>query len=91
MNKFQDIPEDKDTVILFQKRGFVSDFQVLFQHWSYDGILGISAIFLKEDVGGYSDDELKGLFDKKFVEQGMTVSKNSEKYIFVNYGFELIK
>ncbi|MFA7615083.1 MAG: hypothetical protein WCY16_00710 [Weeksellaceae bacterium] len=89
MDKFQDLPEDKDTVILFQKRGIVSDFQVLFQHWSYDGILGISAIFLKEDVGGYSDDELKDFIDKGFSRDEITISRHSEKYIFVNYGFKV--
>ncbi len=66
MSKFNNIPEQKDTKIIFRAETRFGDFDVVYEKWEWDGILAESIIFDEDDVSEMDDDgELE--LDKKGV------------------------
>jgi len=60
-DKFKQVPIDSDTKKLFEQEMKLSEYDVLFQKWIWDGIYGQSIIFESKDVDKLSDDEIKEL------------------------------
>ena len=48
--KFNDIPMDKDTKILFSSPMKWGDLDIVYQKWNWEGIMAESIIFLNEDL-----------------------------------------
>ena len=92
MSKFNNIPEQKDTKIIFRAETGFGDFDVVYEKWEWDGILAESIIFDEDDVSEMDDDEIinnvkdSPLFDDK----GDLTIRHSIGFVFVNFNF-LIK
>ena len=92
MSKFNNIPEQKDTKIIFRTETRFGDFDVVYEKWEWDGILAESIIFDEGDVSEMDDDEIinqvKGspLFDDKIYKSDPTIRCISG-FVFVNLNF----
>ena len=87
--KFNDIPMDKDTKILFSSPMKWGDLDIVYQKWNWEGILAESMIFLNEDMEEMNDEALEA-----YVRDGPLVRKDSritirrlENFTFVNFNF----
>lgn len=96
MKTFDNIPEEKEGAIHFRAQmKFDELIDCVFEFWTWDGIQANSLIFHEEDVAHLSDEELKKMIIespifKKDNPYWATISRNREKYTFVNFNFEEI-
>ena len=92
MSKFNNIPEQKDTEIIFRAETRFGDFDVVFERWKWDGILAESIIFDEDDVSEMTDDEIitqvkdSPLFDGK-INKGDPKIRHISGFVFVNFNF----
>ena len=92
MSKFNNIPEQKDTEIIFREETKFGDFDVVYEKWKWDGILAESIIFDEDDVSEMDDNEIinqvKGspLFDGKIYKGNPTI-RHISGFVFVNFNF----
>lgn len=89
--KFDDVPVEKDTRILFRHPVKFGKYDVLYEMWSWEGIQAESIIFATDDVSDMTDEQLE-----QEVRQSPLVRKNSAvtikrsvaEYTFVNFNFK---
>ena len=92
MSKFNNIPEQKDTKIIFREETRFGDFDVVYEKWEWDGILAESIIFDEDDVSEMNDDEIinqvkdSPLFDEKIYPGDPTI-RHISGLVFVNLNF----
>jgi hypothetical protein len=92
MSKFNNIPEQKDTEIIFREETRFGDFDVVYEKWKWEGILAESIIFVAEDVSGIDDDEIisqvkdSPLYDDKIYKGDPTI-KHLSGFVFINFNF----
>lgn len=89
-SKFESVPLDSDTKILFQEQMTFGTRDVLFQKWNWDGITAESLIFVERDLDGLNDEELlaevkASQLAKK--ESRMTIKRTENGFLFVNFNF----
>ena len=88
-DKFDNVPVEDDTKILFSTPTKFGEYDVLYQKWFWDGITAESLIFAKDDINNTTmadlEDEIKNspLFNEK---SQMTTSAKNE-YAFFNFNF----
>ena len=90
-DKFDAVPIEVDTQILFQLNAKLDDYDVLYQMWVWDGITAESFIFLSTDIATLTDDEVKALSKSSPMikeDSELTMSRNAEGYTFVNFNFK---
>ncbi len=90
-NKFDAVPIEVDTQILFQLNAKLDDYDVLYQMWVWDGITAESFIFLSTDIATLTDEEVKTLAKSSPMikeDSELTMSRNAEGYTFVNFNFK---
>ena len=92
-NRFKDVPQDSNTVIIFESPMKFEDNDILYQKWASDGIMAESIIFISNDIKEMSNEELE-----KYVRSSDIVNSDSqitisrgEKYCFVNFNFEVME
>ena len=91
-DKFKQVPIDSDTKKLFEQEMKLSEYDVLFQKWIWDGIYGQSIIFESKDVDKLSDDEIKELVKESPIvkeESDVTLMRHEAGFTFVNFNFEM--
>ncbi|WP_366187227.1 hypothetical protein [Flavobacterium ovatum] len=88
MTKFKDIPTDSETKTVFSIPGFLDNYEVVYESWIWNHISAQSVIFYKDDVTHLSDVDLKKMVDPKNKFPNMTLSRKTEKYVFINFNFE---
>ena len=88
-DKFENIPVEEDTKILFSSPMKWGELDIVYQKWNWDGINAESIIFLNEDVSEMDDEALEAE-----VREGPLVWKDSqvtikrgENFTFVNFNF----
>ena len=92
MSKFNNIPEQKDTKIIFRAETRFGDFDVVYEKWEWDGTLAESIIFDEDDVSEMNDDEIinqvrgSPLFDEKIYKGDPTI-RHLSGLVFVNLNF----
>ena len=92
MSKFNNIPEQKDTKIIFRAETRFGDFDVVYEKWEWDGILAESIIFDEDDVSEMDDDEIinkvkdSPLFDDKICKCDPTIRHN--RGFFFNFNIK---
>ena len=59
MSKFKNVPVEEDTKIILEKEAKLGEYEVLYQKWSWGGIVAESIIFSNEDVADFKDDEIE--------------------------------
>ncbi len=89
-DKFNNIPVEADTKILFSSPMRWGDLDIVYQKWHWEGINAESIIFLTEDVKELSDEELEAdVRDDPLVRGDSQITiKRLEEYTFVNFNFE---
>jgi hypothetical protein len=82
-------PIEDDTTIFVEQFHRFGKIRVLLELWKWENIIGQSAIFLLDDVEGWTDERLIA-----FVGEGVHADiapvtvKRLPDFTFVNYGFE---
>ena len=90
-NKFDAVPIEKDTTVLFQLNATLGDYDVLYQMWNWDGITAESFIFLSTDILKLTDDEVKTLAKSSPMiknDSELTMVRHEDGYTFVNFNFK---
>ncbi len=88
--KFDSIPIEPDTTVLFKEIVAISGYDGLYETWSWDGYWGESLIFTDDDAGGLTDREIRkvvrtsGLVGK---ETKITVNRSHSGFVFCNFNF----
>ncbi len=88
-SKFDAVPVESDTAILASFSAKIDDYDVLYQKWLCDGVVGESFVFAAADVATMSDDELEALARSSPMIQpqsSVTVTRGGA-YAFVNFNF----
>lgn len=87
--RFKDIPSDLDTRILFQQELPLGDYPVLYQKWSWDGLIAESIIFESDTVESFDDSKLCEIVSLAYpVRTNITVTRSKSGFTFVNFNFE---
>ena len=89
--KFDDVPVDNDTRILFRYPAKLGKYDILYEMWSWEGIKAESNIFATDDVSDLTDEEVeKEVRQSPLVkkESSVTIKRLVAGYTFVNFNFE---
>jgi len=89
-NRFKDVPQDSNTVIIFESTMKFEDNDILYQKWTSDGIMAESIIFVSNDIKDMSDEELEEYVRSSDIvnfDSQITISRGKE-YSFVNFNFK---
>ncbi|WP_319760593.1 hypothetical protein [Maridesulfovibrio sp.] len=85
---FANRPVEPDTNVLHSQFENIGGLDVLLELWSWDGIIGQSAILIEEQVAGREKPEIIELISSEIsLGSNYTTSKESG-FIFINYGFK---
>ncbi len=90
--EFKHIPNDPDTIILFQQQGVFDDIPACYQSWLFDGIRGESIIFHKKDLQHRKDTDLiNKVKASQLVQKSsqITLSRNPPDFLFINFNIAL--
>jgi len=90
-DKFNNVPKDDDTKILFESVVKFDKNDVLYQKWYFDGIYAQSIIFKSSDIALMNDEDLKKhVASSEIVENKnrLTISRK-DGFTFVNFDFEV--
>ena len=90
-NKFNAVPIEKGTNILFELKATLDDYDVLYQMWNWDGVTAESFIFLSSDISDLTDDEVKTLVKSSPMikaDSELTMNSHEESYTFINFNFK---
>jgi len=90
-DKFNNVPVEDDTRILFRNEAKFGDYDVLYEMWTWDGISAESIIFASDDISDLTDEKLeqevrKSLPEKK--ESAVTIKRLDAGFTFENFNFE---
>jgi len=91
-NRFDTVPVEEDTHILFSLEAHLGETEVLYQKWVWDGITAESIIFVTEDIKQMSDKELeKEVRTSPLLKSDtkITISRSDSGFTFVNFNFEI--
>lgn len=90
-SKFEQVPVEEGTKILYQHEALLGDVDVLHQMWSWDGVVAESIIFVSDDVSELSDSELEHLVRLSPIvksDSAITLTRTTSEFTFVNFNFE---
>ena len=90
-SKFEQVPVDEGTKIIYQHEARLGDYDVLHQMWSWDGVTAESLIFASDDISALKDDELEREVRKLPVlkeDSSITLTRTTSGFTFVNFNFE---
>ena len=91
MSKFDNVGNDPDTKILFQTPAHFGEYDVLYQKWSFTGLIGESLIFLSKDIKNITMAELENDIRHspmvKDSSKEITTSSGKSEYTFFNFNF----
>lgn len=90
-DKFENIGIDEDTTILFQTPAHFGEYDVLYQKWSFTGLIAESLIFVTDDIKNITMDELKNEIRNspmvKDSSKEITISSGKSEFTFFNFNF----
>lgn len=90
-NKFDKVPVEEDTKIIFQQEAKFGKYDVLYQKWFWDGITAESVIFANEDIAGLDEEIItKEVKSSPLVNKDsqLTFKRSDSGFTFVNFNFE---
>ena len=90
-NKFDAVPVENDTKIIFQIEAKLGEYDVLYEKWFWSGITAESIIFANEDIAGLSDEEIEREVKSSPLlkpDSSITMKKTESGFTFVNFNFE---
>ncbi len=89
--KFNDVPLDDDTTILYERILKDDKYEALYQIWSWEGITAQCMIFLETDVEELSDNDLEKIVKSLIAIDEKTkfdIKRNAKGYTFVNFSLD---
>jgi len=90
-NKFENIGIDQDTKILLSTPANFGDYDVLYQKWSFEVVIGESLIFANDDIKNITIEELEAEIRRspivKDSSQEITINRNGSEYTFFSFNF----
>ena len=88
--KFDGVPVEEDTRVLFRLEASLGKYDVLYEMWSWEGIHAESLIFVNDDISGLSDEEIeREVRLSPLVKKGSDMTlKRLKDFTFVNFNFE---
>lgn len=90
-SKFEQVPVEKDTRVLYQHEARLGGYDVLHQMWCWDGVTAESVIFDSSDVSELSDQELEEVVRLSPMvkpNSSITLTRNASEFTYVSYNFE---
>ena len=90
-HKFDGVPVEKDTRILFRQTAKFGQYDVLYEMWSWEGIQAESIIFATDDISGMTDEELEQEVRQSPLvkkDSAVTIKRLDAGFTFVNFNFE---
>ena len=91
-SKFDKVPVEEDTRILFKKKIKLGEHDVLYQKWFWDGIAAESIIFANDDITGLGKGVITRMVKSSSLlnkDSEMTFIKSDSGFTFVNFNFEI--
>lgn len=91
MSKFEKVPVEEDTVVIFQTEAKMDDLDVLYQKWGWSGIIAESFIFIESDLAKMDDESFEALVRSSPLvkkESQVTITRNRNGFAFANFNFE---
>lgn len=91
MNKFESLPIEEDTKILFRQEVKFGEHDVLYEKWYWGGITAESIIFSNADVVGFEDKDIEEMVrTSPLLKKGskITLQSSESGFIFVNFNFD---
>jgi len=92
VDKFDSVPVEEDTCILFSHKVHFGEYEVLYQKWTWDGITAESLIFVTEDIKQMSNKELEREVKTSPLlkaDTDITIKRSDSGFTFVNFNFEI--
>jgi len=89
-SKFDNVPVEEDTSIIFQTEATFGDHEVLYQKWQWEGITAESIIFVTEEIANIDDETLLNEIKASPLvqeESEITVKKSETGFTFFNFNF----
>ena len=90
-DKFKNVGTDPDTTILFSTPAKFGNYDILYQKWSFSGLIGESLIFLTDDIKNITMDELENEIRNSpmvtDISKEITTSSGKSDYTFFNFNF----
>lgn len=89
-SKFVNIPADDETTVLFQTECKYGELDVVYQKWTWSGVVGESIIFLAADVKCINDVDLrKDILQAPICQKDteVTIKRDRNGFTFVNFNF----
>ncbi len=90
-SKFERVPVEENTKIIFQQEAKLGEYDVLYQKWYWDGITAESIIFANKDIVGIADDEVEAEVRTSPLLKAnseITLKRLESGFTFVNFNFE---
>lgn len=84
---FDQVPLEKETIILKNMIKQIDELPVLLQVWAWDGLTACSAVIPKEFLDSINNDELVSKLRKEINIDSSYTIYDAEKYTFINYAF----
>lgn len=91
--RFRSVPVEDDTTIVFRIEARLEPYEVLYEKWVWDGIVGESFIFANEDVVAVGDDELEALVRESPLvkpDSAVTIKRSDNGYTFTSFNFDTV-
>lgn len=85
---FYKLSTDEDTRIISRTIENIEGYDVLLEKWSWEGVLGYSAIIPENQIASLSDEQIQDILLKNLDITGKTTFSRKSDYVFLNYGFE---
>ena len=89
-NKFEQVPVEEETRILFRTEATLGKYDVLYEKWFWGGITAESIIFVNEDVIDLEDSEIEDeVKTSPLVDKGssITLKRSKSGFTFVSFNF----
>lgn len=89
--KFNDVPTDDQTTIVFSQERKVGEIDVLFEIWIYERVIKArSLIFRKEDIQHLQNEDLIKMITEEMNYFDVKLSEVNETYVFANFGYQIL-
>ena len=88
---FEDLDVDVNTKIISRTHTEINSIPCVYEIWNWDGLLGESIVFYKEDIVSFSDDDIIELISNQLSKnlKKYTITRES-KFVFINFNFETL-
>ena len=88
--KFDRVPVEEGTIILYSQEMKLGDYDVLYQKWHWEGITAESVIFVNDDIANLSAGEIEAEIRASALMKAAsrtTLKHTDSSFTFINFNF----